>query len=79
MKKKDYIYYIEENLAETFIAIIFLLGFICAGIITSYFIDNQLGKDIILGISALIGMITLSLTVINNNKASNNIENIGGK
>lgn len=61
--EKDYIDIIEENLAESFIAIIFLCAFIVGGIIASYFVTTILVKDIIIAISILAGVIALILKI----------------
>lgn len=65
--KKDYIDFIEENLAESFIAVIFLIAFIGVGVISGYFIDNALIKDIVIATCTIIGTSALVIKIFKGN------------
>ena len=63
MENKQWIDFIEENLLEGILAFIFMLPFICIGAITSYMIETQYLKDLVLSASGLIGMFVLYIKV----------------
>lgn len=57
--KPDYIDIIEENLAESVVAIIFMLAFLGTGLITAYFIEDVWIKDGVIASSIIFGFSAL--------------------
>ena len=57
--KKHWTEFVEENLIEAFIAFIFLLPFLCIGIVCSYIIETTILSDIVLGLCTLGGVVIL--------------------
>lgn len=64
MENRHWTEIVEENLVDAFLAFIFLLPFICAGIVATYFIEIVWVKDIVMGLSCVGGIITLFTRVI---------------
>jgi hypothetical protein len=50
---------IEENLVEAVVAVMFILAFICTGLIAAYFIDTPLIKELAIYSSLLVGLVSL--------------------
>lgn len=50
---------IEDNLVEAVVAVIFILAFICTGLIAAYFIDTKLIKEIAVLSSLFAGLVSL--------------------
>ena len=59
----DFISMIEENLAEAVVAVLFILAFLSAGLITSYFIQSLILKDSVIALSAVFGFIALLIKI----------------
>ena len=50
---------IEENLVEAVVAVMFILAFICTGLIAAYFVDTPLMKELAIYSSLLAGLVSL--------------------
>ena len=61
--KKDVLKLIGVNILESIIALVFLLAFVGAGVITSFCLDNKVFGDIAIVVSLLAGLIALVLKV----------------
>ena len=57
----------EENLVDATLAFIFLLPFVLIGVVSIYFIETLIIKDIVLGLSCLAGVFTLYRKVVGEN------------
>ena len=61
--KKDVLKLIGVNILESIIAIVFLLAFVGAGVITSLCLEDELFGDVAIVVSLLAGLIALVLKV----------------
>ena len=61
--KKDVLKLIGVNILESIIALVFLLAFVGAGVITSFCLDSKLFGDVAIFASLLAGLIALVLKV----------------
>jgi len=66
--KKHWIEYVEENMVEAFLAFIFILPFLCIGIVSSYMIETTIMSDIVLGLCTLGGVVILCYKLKEMNK-----------
>ena len=61
--KKDVLKLIGVNILESIIALVFLLAFVGAGVITSFCLDSKLFGDVAIVASLLAGLIALVLKI----------------
>ena len=61
--KKDVLKLIGVNILESIIALVFLLAFVGAGVITSFCLDDKLFGDIAIVTSLIVGLIALVLKI----------------
>ena len=61
--KKDVLKLIGVNILESIIALVFLLAFVGAGVITSFCLDDKLFGDIAIVTSLIAGLIALVLKI----------------
>ena len=63
MSKNDVLKLIGVNILESIIALVFLLAFVGAGVITSFCLEDKLFGDVAIFASLLAGLIALVLKV----------------
>ncbi len=63
MSKKDVLKLIGVNILEAVLALVFLLAFVGAGVITSFCLDDKLFGDIAIITSLIAGLIALVLKI----------------
>lgn len=61
--KKDVLKLIGVNILESIIALVFLLAFVGAGVITSFCLDNKIFGDVAIVVALFAGLIALVLKV----------------
>ncbi len=61
--KKDVLKLIGVNILESIIALVFLLAFVGAGVITSFCLEDKLFRDVAIFTSLLAGLIALVLKI----------------
>ena len=63
MSKKDVLKLIGVNILESIIALVFLLAFVGAGVITSFCLDSTVFGDVAVVVALFAGLIALVLKV----------------
>ena len=61
--KKDVLKLIGVNILESIIALVFLLAFVGAGVITSFCLDSKVFGDVAIVTSLIAGLIALVLKI----------------
>lgn len=61
--KKDVLKLIGVNILESIIALVFLLAFVGAGVITSFCLDSAVFGDVAIVVALIAGLIALVLKV----------------
>ena len=61
--KKDVLKLIGVNILESIIALVFLLAFVGAGVITSFCLDSNMFGDVAIVVALFAGLIALVLKV----------------
>ena len=61
--KKDVLKLIGVNILESIIALVFLLAFVGAGVITSFCLEDKLFGDVAIVVALLAGLLALVLKI----------------
>lgn len=61
--RKDILKLIGVNILESIIALVFLLAFVGAGVITSFCLDSKLFGDVAIVVALIVGLIALVLKI----------------